>query len=929
MFRMYEFFRTLLPKGAFWFPVLNGYYDLLLQGIGDNLEEVYDFLKNLAFIRNPYLTPYLSDLEREYGILTDTQISEVDRRNILAGIVYASPGTGGVSDLQDALHRAGFTNLFVYQNDPYVDPRRFIGDRFICVAGNATSVAGNANAIAGVRGGGYLLVNQSSFTLANVWNVVAGGNIAFAGNPNAIAGGSNGFQSVLTDFEIPDNPERWNYVFFVGGLASRWETFKDWDMNKPYTDDWTPETYAVLSKDLTKFVSQPRSLKVIANNNPDISNASSHDPDIAAHWRLEDPGNTLVRDLFGNFFGNNFGANNVFSVLGKGFSFNGTSDYVTAGNAADYTDNFTITCIIDNSSGGTLFSRQAASSQFRLNVNTGTGVLEFIDSTAGVVASGTTNLNTGASFFVGVSIDGANSQLYVNGIAEGSTFNPSITSIIVLAEIGGYNAGTAGLFTGDIFHPKVYNAPKNAAWHLNEYNFFILSTQAAFIDYRQSSISDGDMEETNIDNWESVNGAIVSKQTGSPLNQSQVLRVQYNGTPIPIALQDTHSTLNDTYRIRGVARSDGTSIPIVGYNVTTVWTGTNSTSWQYFDIVIQSTFVSNNILLGMTAAGTGYVEFDQVSIHETPVSGESDISDLIGNYDGIYTNAISKYSPYGKYFELDGVNYLDGELAGELYSFQFSLMAWVRTTNKGGSIISRKNAISTQWDFGINTSGQLYYDNGTTIYNANTDITDGKFHNVVVVILGPACQFYVDNTPDGAHFTSGTVSIINLMHTQIGYQFSGDIAIPRLFENALTINEVDTIYNSDESVTLQGPYAEQILDEPITDSRPISGYFWGDGNGAIPMVFIQLLDDTWEFIAGGIDSTEIQNFEYIAVNGFKGIRLYTKFSTNGNTNFDDIKIFDPIIEQAQVLNEQREQLERIILKQKPLHSWCGLVVEYI
>jgi hypothetical protein len=99
------------------------YFDLTLDAIGQIQEETtYSFLKDLAYIRDPYRTPYLSDLEKEYGIPTDSSLTEQERREQLAAIKYAKRGSGSWDDLEDILVTAGF-NVQVRTNDPAVNPK--------------------------------------------------------------------------------------------------------------------------------------------------------------------------------------------------------------------------------------------------------------------------------------------------------------------------------------------------------------------------------------------------------------------------------------------------------------------------------------------------------------------------------------------------------------------------------------------------------------------------------------------------------------------------------------------------------------------------------------------------------------------------------------------------------------------------------------
>jgi len=194
-----EFVQSLLPKGALWKPrppkggytfvvtksgeyvvtkdgkyvVIGndedrvGFLQLLISGIGDNAESLNQSLQALAYIRDPMLTPILSDLEKEYGIITDETKPEEDRRIYLRGIKYARAGLGDLDYLQTALQNAGF-DVQVHANNLATNPLQFYGGY-----------------------GGILIVNKSSDETED---------------PAGMA---------IT--------QRWNYTFFVGGDATRSE----------------------------------------------------------------------------------------------------------------------------------------------------------------------------------------------------------------------------------------------------------------------------------------------------------------------------------------------------------------------------------------------------------------------------------------------------------------------------------------------------------------------------------------------------------------------------------------------------------------------------------------------------------------------------------------------------------------------------------
>jgi hypothetical protein len=112
--------------------IKEGGFAQLISGSADNWEVVRAWLYDLGFVRDPYRTPILSDLEKEYGIFTDTNLAEAERRDKLAAVKYARAGTGTIDDLQTALDRAfpdaGFV---VYNNCPVQDPGGVVSDNLV------------------------------------------------------------------------------------------------------------------------------------------------------------------------------------------------------------------------------------------------------------------------------------------------------------------------------------------------------------------------------------------------------------------------------------------------------------------------------------------------------------------------------------------------------------------------------------------------------------------------------------------------------------------------------------------------------------------------------------------------------------------------------------------------------------------------------
>lgn len=205
----------VIPEGSAWNVAPGEDWDNLYDGIADNWEEVRSFLSELDCIRDPACTPFLADLEREFGVFTNPNLTEQQRRDQLTPVVFNRSSNGSVDAMQTALTGAGF-DVQVHENSPAVDPAIFLDQSFQMVADGAAAFAGNQDAFAG-RVGGELLVNGEIFTTDRLWESVAG--TMFAGT--AGAGEYTDLLRTKIEYPIPIDPDDWPMVFFVGGDATR------------------------------------------------------------------------------------------------------------------------------------------------------------------------------------------------------------------------------------------------------------------------------------------------------------------------------------------------------------------------------------------------------------------------------------------------------------------------------------------------------------------------------------------------------------------------------------------------------------------------------------------------------------------------------------------------------------------------------------
>jgi hypothetical protein len=189
-------FEALLPPGAIWRPRESGDFDHLLDGMGDNAQEVYEFIDAIAHVRDPRVTSLLADLEREYGISVNEALTEAERRAALAAEKYAIPSPMSWENMQVALRAHGFADIIVTPNDPAVDPALIDGE---------------------------LLVNGPVYSRQSpAYLMQCGGEFAYCGNGKALCGYFVNIGRILFEYSIPELSIYWRFFFFVGGAASGW-----------------------------------------------------------------------------------------------------------------------------------------------------------------------------------------------------------------------------------------------------------------------------------------------------------------------------------------------------------------------------------------------------------------------------------------------------------------------------------------------------------------------------------------------------------------------------------------------------------------------------------------------------------------------------------------------------------------------------------
>jgi hypothetical protein len=161
------------------------------------------------------------------------------------------------------------------------------------------------------------------------------------------------------------------------------------------------------------------------------------------------------------------------SANGGSIVFDGNNDYVNCGDILNYSNNFSVNCWVSISTSGVnpIISKWDTSILanrfllFRINSNT----LQLFDSNSTLYSGGSVSSNiwTHVSFV----INGANSQLYMNGLPSGTTFSPTFTIKSGLnLGLCSYSISLNAFLTGNMAITQIYNRALSATEVLQNYN---------------------------------------------------------------------------------------------------------------------------------------------------------------------------------------------------------------------------------------------------------------------------------------------------------------------------------------------------------------------------------------------------------------------------------------------------------------------------
>jgi hypothetical protein len=320
-------------------------------------------------------------------------------------------------------------------------------------------------------------------------------------------------------------------------------------------------------------------------------------------------------------------------------------------------------------------------------------------------------------------------------------------------------------------------------------------------------IEDGTMEASGTSVWNGT--ATLSKQTSSPHGGSQVLRVTSAGTNVYAT--NNVGAIGRTYRVTGYARSDGTIAPVVTDPAGgTKFTGTSSTSWQFFDVIVVP---NTNEVAKFRTTTTGYTEWDDISITE--------INPLVGLPTNGVTLGATSNGHFANAYTFDGsndfVNIYSTDLNSALNPSEGTLLVWAKvsgssTWSDGSSryIVTLGDGSTNVIRLAKNNSSNSLYANysagGTNLSNAAiTYSSTGWFQFAITWSKSnDQVKIYLNGAQVGSTLTglgtwnnnlSSTANTIGAQTTSGTNPWSGSINDVRLYSSPLSATDIANLYN--------------------------------------------------------------------------------------------------------------------------------------
>ena len=165
-------------------------------------------------------------------------------------------------------------------------------------------------------------------------------------------------------------------------------------------------------------------------------------------------------------------------------------------------------------------------------------------------------------------------------------------------------------------------------------------------------------------------------------------------------------------------------------------------------------------------------------------------------------------------------------------SADFTISNWVRDAGTGGTVFAK----DSDYELRVESDGTVEMDwNGSTRISSTTTVDDNRWHHLSVIKSGTTATMYIDGVAEGSASVIDPISSTSTYYSigvvwanknTISTSFDGDIDELRIWDTALTVNQLRYIMNQEIS-EISNNVEGEIL--PTTIARnDISGMPWSN-----------------------------------------------------------------------------------------------------
>ena len=608
--------------------------------------------------------------------------------------------------------------------------------------------------------------------------------------------------------------------------------------------------------------------------------------------------------------GDQKGNDDAAGVISNGQEFDGSNDYIDCDDVGDWTDDFTLEAWASNDTNGTFVSRRdAGTTQYQMGLSDDK---TFFSSNSVVRGSNPSN----AWHYYATVVDGAATQMYLDGATDGAAFSPTVTSQVVDFWIGARGDGvpsTGFEYGGIIDEVRISNIPRSAAWIKFVYeNINQGDNELTYgdedIQKRYWVNDDGDNSWNNADNW-----ALTSGGAGGAGVPTSTIDVYFDGNGTDACTVDVGVTIA-SLSVSAAYAAGGNDLDMDGEDIT-VTGNVDIASGGY-------TKGGGTFTLGDNSGdGTQTIDFNDNTMEDLVVNAAGDTKQLTGGgtFDSLTVSAGTMDAndnsitvtgnidmTGGSYTKGTGTFTLSGSTANGTQTIDFNdLSIEDLVINDAGDTKQLTDGVVTE---------SVTITNGTLDANSNSITVGGSWANTGTFLSGTGVVIF--NGAGAATLVPGAFDADHDFH-DLTFSGAGSLALTGnlLVNNDLTLSngafnnsagfiwvsgDVDftgTTYTKGAvGIYLGGSTANGTQTIDFNDANIETFYVNDDGDtkqltDGVTVASIQLMAGSLDFnsqaVDGGSTALSIADGAFLVLDGDETITNLTMDTDTGTVVFDD------------------------------------------